>query len=191
MAGGTATNNNTDFTTEPTLSKSVSTPEDLIERILHNPMEFCNVIHKGFINEANYPVDLYFAGRSSTFSNNNNHYKMNQTSDRDENDSNNLPSCRQRLKHHLGVHHDHNNNDVGWDDPSRDAHHTSNDWESPLKYEGTYVSHNFVARLRHDPSIIVQEYTVSPVIVRDCSIQEDDHGAIGVQIGVSGRLVYK
>jgi hypothetical protein len=106
-------------------------------------------LYKGFINEANYPVDLfYFAGR--------------QTSDRDENDSKNLPSCQQGVMQHLGVQHDHNNNDAGWDDPSQDAHHTLSDWESVLKYEGTYVTHThtFVARLHQDPSVIVQEYTV-------------------------------
>jgi hypothetical protein len=117
-------------------------------------------MYKGFINEANYPVDLYFAGL--------------QTSDRDENDSNNLPSCQQNFVQHLGVQHDHNNHDAGWDDPSQDARHTLSDWGSPLKYEGTYVTHTFVARLHHDPSIIVQEYTVSPVILRDCSLKEEN-----------------
>jgi hypothetical protein len=113
----------------------------------------CNVMYKGFINEANYPVNIYFGERRSTFE-----------------------SCQEEgtQRFHLGVHHDHKNNDPGWDDPSQDAHHTLNDWESPLTYDGTYVTHTFVARLHHDPSIIVQEYTVSPVIVRDCLIQEDN-----------------
>eukprot|EP00978_Attheya_sp_CCMP212_P024222 scaffold75818_cov54-Attheya_sp.AAC.3 len=163
--------------TKRTLSKSASTFGGLTERTPPNPMEeFCNVMYKGFINEANYPLDLYFAGHRSTFSNNNDHQhqQMKQTLE-DEKDSNNLPPCRHKFKLHLGAHHHHHNNDIaGWDDPSRDAHHTLNDWESPLKYMGSYVSHIIVARFRHDPSIIVQEYTVSPVIVRDCSIQEEN-----------------
>eukprot|EP00978_Attheya_sp_CCMP212_P034462 scaffold144394_cov62-Attheya_sp.AAC.2 len=178
----TATNNNKDFPNERTPPRPTSTHEDLTKQTLPNPTDFCHVIHKGFINEANYPVDLYFAGRRSTFSNNDNHYKMNQTLE-DEKDSNNLPPCRHKFKLHLGAHHDHNNNNAGWDDPSRDAHHTLSDWESPLKYEGTYVSHTFVARFHHDPSTIVQEYTVSPVIVRDCSIQEDNKESIIHQAG--------
>ena len=150
-----ATNNNKDFINERIPTSNPPSPMG----------EFCNVMHKGFINEANYPVDLYFAERRSTFANTNNNHTLSQTSDGDENDSHNLPSCRQVLTNiHLGVHHD----------PSQDAHHTLNDWESPLRYVGTYVTHTFVARLHHDPSIIVQEYTVSPVIVRDCSIQEDN-----------------
>eukprot|EP00978_Attheya_sp_CCMP212_P005110 scaffold11298_cov50-Attheya_sp.AAC.1 len=171
------TSTHKDFTTERALSNSASTPNPW------NRMEFCNVANKGFINEANYPVDLYFAGHLSTVSNSNNHDKFNETSDCDENDSNNLPSCQQPFELHLGVHHDHNNNDAGWNDPSQDAHHTLDDWESPLKYDGTYISHTFVARLHHDPSIIVQEYTVSPVIVRDCSIKEDNKESIIHQAG--------
>eukprot|EP00550_Attheya_septentrionalis_P013140 CAMPEP_0198303680 /NCGR_PEP_ID=MMETSP1449-20131203/57010_1 /TAXON_ID=420275 /ORGANISM="Attheya septentrionalis, Strain CCMP2084" /LENGTH=708 /DNA_ID=CAMNT_0044006183 /DNA_START=140 /DNA_END=2265 /DNA_ORIENTATION=- len=164
--------------TERTLSKSASTPGDLTERTPPNHTDvFCNVMHKGFINEANYPLDLYFAGHRPTFSNNNDHQQTKQTLE-DEKDSNNLPPCRHEFKLHLGAHHDHNNNDARWDDPSQDAHHTLDDWGSPLKYDGTYVSHNFVARFHHDPSIIVQEYTVSPVIVRDCLTQEESKESI-------------
>eukprot|EP00978_Attheya_sp_CCMP212_P043972 scaffold296224_cov51-Attheya_sp.AAC.1 len=162
----------TDAAPETTAS---STHKDLNERTPPNLMEFCNVLHKGFINEANFPLDLYFAGRRSDFSNQNknssSNHKMNETTllHDDANDWNNLPSCQQKFKFHLGVHH----NSV-WHEPSQDPHHSLDDWQSPLKYEGTYVSHTFVARLQHDPSIIVEEYTVSPVTVRDCSKQDDD-----------------
>ena len=41
-------------------------------------------------------------------------------------------------------------------------------WESRTKFEATFVGHTWVARLASDMDIVVDTYTVEPLVVRDC-----------------------
>lgn len=42
------------------------------------------------------------------------------------------------------------------------------DWDAETKYERTFLGHEFVARLAHDDSVVVDYFTVEPIKVQDC-----------------------
>ena len=65
--------------------------------------------------------------------------------------------CKEHFKLHLGVN----------DNPSD----FMNEWSSPTKFEGTFVSHAFVFRLAADPSVLVDSVTVRPTHIVDCPEQ--------------------
>jgi len=62
--------------------------------------------------------------------------------------------CREEFKFHLGLH------------PSPEDYMHS--WESRSKFEATFVGHTWVARLASNMDIVVDTYTVQPIVVRDC-----------------------
>lgn len=42
-------------------------------------------------------------------------------------------------------------------------------WDAETKYERTFLGHEFVARLAHDDSVVVDYITVEPIKVQDCA----------------------
>eukprot|EP00565_Helicotheca_tamesis_P007361 CAMPEP_0185723464 /NCGR_PEP_ID=MMETSP1171-20130828/302_1 /TAXON_ID=374046 /ORGANISM="Helicotheca tamensis, Strain CCMP826" /LENGTH=462 /DNA_ID=CAMNT_0028391169 /DNA_START=190 /DNA_END=1578 /DNA_ORIENTATION=+ len=127
------------------------------QRTLENQNEFCNVLHRGFVNRVGCPLDIYFAGSSSTSE------KTSQCMERESNFTSSEsmvdPSmaCSERFKMHLGV------------NPSPQNY--LDDWDSPIKFEGSYLTHRFVARMRHDPRIVVDEIVMEPHVIRDCPVK--------------------
>jgi len=67
-----------------------------------------------------------------------------------------IPTCHEQFKMHLGI--------------NLSTPNYLDDWSSPMKFEGTYLGHKFVARLRHDPQIVVDEIVIAKDIVRDCGL---------------------
>ena len=116
-----------------------------------NPFDFnrrCNSLFSMFTNRMHCPVDVYYAGVDPTAVNSN-------TMMMPKNATAPTNSCAERFSFHLGV------NPSARDD-LMDA------WESPVAYEATYLTHKFVARLHHDPSIVVDEITSDKTYVQDC-----------------------
>ena len=42
-------------------------------------------------------------------------------------------------------------------------------WDASTKYERTFLGHEFVARLAHDDSVVVDYLSVGPIKVHDCA----------------------
>ena len=104
--------------------------------------ERCNIIYKGFRNTLDgCPLHVYYAG-------------MMETTTTTTTTMTGPMTCREEFKFHLGLH------------PRPDDYMHS--WESRTKFEGTFVGHTWVARLASNTDIVVDTYTVQPVIVRDC-----------------------
>ncbi|CAB9514450.1 expressed unknown protein [Seminavis robusta] len=93
------------------------------------------------------------------------------------------PNYWERLTMHLGG----NNKAKGTDGEL---------WDASTKYERTYVGHEFVARLAHDDSVVVDHLSIGPVKIQDCgkkkqrnTVQVASHAtAIIVPIGRSNGL---
>ena len=75
-------------------------------------------------------------------------------------------NCHEEFKSHLVV----NPHPINLDE-----------WSSQTKYESTYLNHRYIARLRHDPSIVVDDITIQPATVRDCPSRKTRHS-----VGSSG-----
>ena len=60
--------------------------------------------------------------------------------------------CAEKFKLHLG----------------NEQHSSTMDWESSLKYEATFIGHTFVARLKSNPDVVVDSFTLQPTEIHDC-----------------------
>lgn len=125
-------------------------------RTPENLMEMCNVQHKGFINRVGCPVDVYWAGGTAASLPEVSSNKTDVEGDTEK--ISYRPTCSERFKFHLGI----NPNPGDYLD----------DWNSPIAYEGTYLMHRFVARLRHDPNVVVDEVVMEESLVRDCPVRK-------------------
>jgi hypothetical protein len=67
----------------------------------------------------------------------------------------NNETCQEKFKFHLGMNHV-NPQDFMWG------------WDSPTKFEGSFVGHSFAFRSAADPSILVETVTLAPSLVIDC-----------------------
>jgi hypothetical protein len=78
-------------------------------------------------------------------------------------------TCREEFKFHLGLH------------PSPEDYMHS--WESRTKFEATFVGHTWVARLASNMDIVVDSYTVAPIVVRDCPLLKKQ-----IKVGVGAEV---
>ena len=127
-----------------------------------NPFDYnrrCNSLFSMFTNRMHCPVDVYYAGVDPTAVNSNTMTPKNATAPTN--------SCAERFSFHLGV------NPSARDD-LMDA------WESPVAYEATYLTHKFVARLHHDPSIVVDEITIDKTYIQDCPTRSETSATTSV-----------
>jgi len=120
----------------------------------------CNHLKAGFTNKVGCPVDLYWAGSSNSV--------LPQGADVPQEDVVYGAKCREEFKMHLGVNPYVQNLD---------------EWSSQIKYESTLLNHRFVARLRHDPSIVVDDITIEPGIIMDCPSRKTKLGVGSSGIG--------
>ena len=127
-----------------------SKPSEGFDRVPFDYNRRCNALFAMFANRMHCPVDVFYAGVDPTAVNSNIRSSKNTTTA-----ATNSCSGGDRFSFHLGV------------NPSArpdffDA------WESPVAYEATYLTHKFVARLHHDPNIIVDEITIDKTYIQDC-----------------------
>lgn len=156
------------------ITTSLRTPPSVYKR--------CNALSIGFTNKVGCPIDLYWAGTgagagSGAGLDDDSSNRSSPTTGSANNDSsgeNNAhgANCHEQFKSHLGV----NPHPINLDE-----------WSSQTKYESTYLSHRYVARLRHDPSIVVDDITIQPATVRDCPSRKTRHsvGSSGVGDAIS------
>ena len=135
------------------------------EKYKRTPMKYnrlCNSLQRVFINRAGCPIDIYFAGvageghmPSSFIPENNGNPRKNKQGLSKPISPNLCNSCFEKFKFHLGV------------NPS---HSTDFDtrWDSPVAFESTLLGHKFVARLRHNPGVVVDEFIIDRTVIRDC-----------------------
>jgi len=113
----------------------------------------CNTLDIGFRNEVGCPLNAYYTGM----------YQMKGVAKpRGENfpfangaaGPHTAKSCHEVFKFHLGL-----------------QDRTENfmmDWNSKVKYEATYVGHNFVFRYAKDERIVVDSVALHPTRIIDC-----------------------
>lgn len=143
-------------TIDPDPHANNNAPIDTSKRTPPSVYKRCNALTIGFTNKVGCPVDLYWAGS--------NHNSMtvsllpggadndgyHQETDGVHKDG---AQCFEQFQMHLGV----------------NPHpYSLDEWSSQIKYESSYLNHRFLARLRHDPSVIVDDITIEPGTVRDC-----------------------
>ncbi|CAB9505734.1 expressed unknown protein [Seminavis robusta] len=127
------------------------------QRSLRPPLRPCNTQDIGFRNLVGCPLNVYY---SSTFN------MTGQPRAAGEACSFTPKSCHEQFKFHLGT--NPYTTDFMWA------------WDSQTKFEGTYVGHNFVFRLRANDDIVVDSVTVQPTYVQECAElmenqQHNDH----------------
>ena len=127
-------------------------PTEGFDRVPFDYNRRCNALFAMFRNRLNCPVDVFYAGVDPTTVNSNTRSSKNTT---DAAIATNACSSGERFSFHLGV------------SPSARPDYIDA-WESPVAYEATYLTHKFVARLHHDPSIIVDEITIDKTYIQDC-----------------------
>jgi hypothetical protein len=99
----------------------------------------CNTVDVGFRNAmVDCPLNVYWAANLEEMDTIPSHGK----------------TCQEVFRFHLGVH------------PQPQDFFL--DWQSATKWEGTYMSHTFVARLAADPDVVVDSYTLRPTQIVDC-----------------------
>ena len=132
------------------------------QRTPFNHNQLCNSIHRVFINRAGCPIDMYYAGvtgdgdmPSSFISENNGSLEKNKLDSSNSTSPNLSNSCFEKFKFHLGVNPAHS---IDFSDR----------WDSPVAFEATLLGHKFVARLRHNPEVVVDEIIIDRTVIRDC-----------------------
>mmetsp|Transcript_42105 Transcript_42105/g.63558 ORF Transcript_42105/g.63558 Transcript_42105/m.63558 type:complete len:451 (+) Transcript_42105:76-1428(+) len=134
------------------------TPETNFLRTPENDNNLCNVLYRGFLNKAGCPLDIYFAGTQPA-DGGTSQQRMEKKANYTSSYSTVEPSiaCAEIFKMHLGI--------------NRTPNNYLDDWSSPIKFEGSYLNHRFVARMRHDPSIVVDEIVMELDTARDCPVR--------------------
>ena len=125
-------------------------PTEGFDRVPFDYNRRCNALFAMFTNRMHCPVDVFYAGVDPTAVNSNSRSSKNATAA-----AINACSSGERFSFHLGV------------NPSARPDYIDA-WESPVAYEATYLTHKFVARLHHDPNIIVDEITIDKTYIQDC-----------------------
>jgi len=147
-----------------------SQPTDGFDRIPFDYNRRCNALFAMFTNRMNCPVDIFFAGVDPTAVNSNFQSSSNATA------PTNSCADRERFSFHLGV------------NPSARPDYIDA-WESPVAYEATYLTHKFVARLHHDPSVIVDEITIDKTYIQDCPSRKKKTSMTTCSLGEQERVL--
>ena len=144
-------------------------PTEGFDRVPFDYNRRCNALFAMFINRMHCPVDIFYAGVDPTAINS----KVQSNKDATTAPTN-MCTSGERFSFHLGV------------NPSARPDYIDA-WESPVAYEATYLTHKFVARLHHEPSIIVDEITIDKTYIQDCPNRKKKASAttlVGEQGGV-------
>eukprot|EP00568_Trieres_chinensis_P002333 CAMPEP_0183295188 /NCGR_PEP_ID=MMETSP0160_2-20130417/3237_1 /TAXON_ID=2839 ORGANISM="Odontella Sinensis, Strain Grunow 1884" /NCGR_SAMPLE_ID=MMETSP0160_2 /ASSEMBLY_ACC=CAM_ASM_000250 /LENGTH=447 /DNA_ID=CAMNT_0025456627 /DNA_START=32 /DNA_END=1375 /DNA_ORIENTATION=- len=121
----------------------------------------CNSLHRVFVNRVGCPVDVYYAGVAEESQIPSSIYlpadkggqpPTNSTKGEEVEMS---ESCRESFKFHLGI-------NLAYTDDYDSR------WDSPVSFEATYLGHKFIARLHHNPDIVVDEIVIERTVIRDC-----------------------
>jgi hypothetical protein len=120
----------------------------------------CNTLDIGFRNEVGCPLNAYYTGMyqmkgTAKPRGDNLPFKTGGNNATDEADGPHTPkSCHEVFKFHLGL-----------QDRAPDF---MMNWNSKVKYEATYVGHNFVFRYAKDERIVVDSVALHPTRIIDC-----------------------
>jgi len=112
------------------------------------PTEFfrpCNTLDIGFRNEMGCSLNVYYTG-----------FHQASGAPLPENATSAVTprTCHERFKFHLGI--NPYPDDFMWG------------WDSPTKFEGTFIGHNFLFRLAKNEDVVVDSVSLSPTTVIDC-----------------------